>query len=153
MFRIQLPSSRERHAQMGIILVTQFECVLGDTIVFFCRLCTNPLGYKLGCHRSHSTPNSSLISKIPGRNFQWSNCRFCSFFGSRVIHTLLENSQHEQTIAKLQLLPVLLIHHFLAIMLIIILIMIESVLFIAALSSSHPLFLLVRYYWLVHVNL
>ena len=47
LFRIQQPSSQERHAQMGATLVPKFGHTLGATVVFFCRLHTNPSGYKL----------------------------------------------------------------------------------------------------------
>ena len=36
LFRIQQPSSHERHAQMGITLVTKFRRALGTTVVVFC---------------------------------------------------------------------------------------------------------------------
>ena len=55
LFRIQQPSSCERHTQMGVTLVTKFGRALGATVVFFCRLCTNPSGYKLGGRKSRST--------------------------------------------------------------------------------------------------
>ena len=36
LFRIQLPSSHERHAQMDVTLVTKFGHALGSTVVVFC---------------------------------------------------------------------------------------------------------------------
>ena len=63
LFRIQQPSSRERHTQMGVMLVTKFGRTLGAAVVVFCRLCTNPSGYKLGRRKSRSTLDSSLIFK------------------------------------------------------------------------------------------
>ena len=36
LFRIQLPSSCEQHAQMGVMLVTKFGSTLGTTVVVFC---------------------------------------------------------------------------------------------------------------------
>ena len=46
LLRIQQLSSRERYTQMGVTLVTKFGRALGATVVVFCRLCTNPSGYK-----------------------------------------------------------------------------------------------------------
>ena len=47
-------------------LVTKFVCALGTTVVLllFCRLCTNPSGYNIGCYRSHSIMSSSLRLEI-----------------------------------------------------------------------------------------
>ena len=53
LFRIQQLGSCKRHAQMGITLVTKFGNTLDAIVVSFCRL-SNPIGNKLGCHRSHS---------------------------------------------------------------------------------------------------
>ena len=36
LFRIQLPSSHERHTQMGVMLITKFGPALGATVVVFC---------------------------------------------------------------------------------------------------------------------
>ena len=105
LFRIQLSSSREQHAQMGVTLVTKFRCALGATVVVFCRLCTNCSDSKLGPRQSRSTLDLSLIFKNPRRSlkiFSMVQPRFCSFFCSRVIHSLLEKSQREQTIIQCQ---------------------------------------------------
>ena len=45
---IQLPSSRERHAQIGVMLVTKFGRTLGATVVVFCQLGTILQANKLG---------------------------------------------------------------------------------------------------------
>ena len=63
LFKIQLPSSRERHAQMNVKLVTKFGCTLGATVAVFCRLRTNPPGYKLGHRKSHSQARTQDFEK------------------------------------------------------------------------------------------
>ena len=53
------------HPNIGVMLVTKFVRALGTTVTVFCRLCTNPSGYKLGRHKSYSTLDSSIIYKNP----------------------------------------------------------------------------------------
>ena len=68
----------------------------------------NSLGYKLGCHKKRSTLDSSLIFKnlrqclkaVFEEIFNPTPPFFCSFFCSELFACLLENCQHEQTIAK-----------------------------------------------------
>ena len=100
LFRIQLPGSHERHAQMGVKLMTKFRLALGTTIVVFCRLCANPLGYRLGHCRSHSTLDSSLIFKNPRRCLKRFSMVQPPSFVPDLFTCLLGNSQREQTIIQ-----------------------------------------------------
>ena len=68
----------------------------------FCRLCTDPSGYKLGRHRSRSTLYLKLniqdFKAVFEELFNGSSSTFAASLVPELFTRLLENSQREQTI-------------------------------------------------------